>query len=198
MHFDPLSNCLFLCFKVRCLWSPCFGQWSTSFLRSFLWSFLFLSLPRIKQCLHPALNKNSTHHRDLFLHYSWAIGSFSILFLRASWGSALNCDLYLITPPPLKWLTEQKHPFEVCKHAERCNELGYKPLDDFLPSKTWLQISVCFWLERVCGHPLNKDFSQPVIGTFYHCHFQKMVGWVAFKFFFFMLKFKSFKCLLLS
>ena len=48
-------------------------------------------------------------------------------------------------------------------------------------------------------HPLNKDFSQAVIGTFYKYHFQKMVGWVAFKFFFFMLKFKLFKmCRLLS
>ena len=90
---------------------------------------------------------------------------------------------FVLTPPPLKWLTEQKHPFEVCKHAERYNEFGYKPLDDFIPSKTWMQISVCFWLEGVCGHPLNKDFSQFVIGTFYQCHFQKMAGWVAFNFF---------------
>ena len=52
--------------------SHCFGQWSTSFLRSFSWSFLFLSLARIKQCLPPALNKNSTHHRD-FLCYCWAV-----------------------------------------------------------------------------------------------------------------------------
>ena len=52
--------------------SHCFGPWSTSFRRSFLWSFLFLSLAKIKQCLPPALNKNSTHHRD-FLCYSWAV-----------------------------------------------------------------------------------------------------------------------------
>ena len=73
VHFDPLG--LFLCFKVRCFWSPvshCFRQWSTSFLLSFLWSFLFLSLARIKQCLLPAFNKNSTHHHD-FLRFSWAV-----------------------------------------------------------------------------------------------------------------------------
>ena len=49
-----------------------FGQWSTSFRRSFLWSFLLLSLTRIKQCLPPSFNKNSTHHR-VFLRYSWAV-----------------------------------------------------------------------------------------------------------------------------
>ena len=71
--------------------------------------------------------------------------------------------------------------------------LKFKPLDDIFPSKTWLQISVCLWLECVCVYPLNKDFSQAVIGFFYQCHFQKMVGWVTLKFFFFMLKFKSFR-----
>ena len=29
---------------------------------------------------------------------------------------------------------------------------------------------------------MNKDVSQAIIVTFYQCHFQKMVGWVAFKF----------------
>ena len=42
------------------------------FFEAFSWSFLFLSLKRIKQCLPPALNKNSTHHRD-FLCYCWAV-----------------------------------------------------------------------------------------------------------------------------
>ena len=51
----------------------------------------------------------------------------------------------------------------------------------------WLE---CVWVHP---HPLNKDFSQAVIGTFYQYHFQKIVGWVTFKFFFFMLKFKLFK-----
>ena len=123
MHFDPL--CLFLCFKVRCLWSPCFGPWSTSFLRRFLWSFLFLSLAKIKQCLPPAFNKNSCHHRD-FLRYSWEVlGHSQFCFCGPSWANALHCDLH---PPPLKWLTEQKNPFEVCKHAARYNEFGCKLL----------------------------------------------------------------------
>ena len=70
----------------------------------------------------------------------------------------------------------------------------FKPLDDFsLPKRDCK--SLCVWLECVCvhPHPLNKDFSQAVIGTFYQYHFQKIVGWVAFKFFFFILKFKLFK-----
>ena len=32
------------------------------------------------------------------------------------------------------------------------------------------------------GHPLNEDVSQAIIGTFYQCRFQKMVGWVALRF----------------
>ena len=46
----------------------------------------------------------------------------------------------------------------------------------------------------MCVHPLDKDVSQAIIGAFYQCHFQKMVGWVAFKVSLpFMLKFKSLK-----
>ena len=75
--------------------------------------------------------------------------------------------------------------------------LKFKPLDDFFPLPKRvanLRVSVtrvCVWV-----HMLNKDFFQAVIGTFYQsdrCHFQKMGGWVAFKFLFFKLKFKSFK-----
>ena len=56
------------------------------------------------------------------------------------------------------------------------------PFDEFFPSKTWLQISLCVAESvRVCVHPLNKDVSQAIIGTFYHCLFQNMFGWVAFK-----------------
>ena len=66
-------------------------------------------------------------------------------------------------------------------------------LMSFTPFKTWLQISLCVWLLCVCVHPLNKD-SQAIIGTFYQCHFQEMVGWVAFKVsLLLMLKFKSLK-----
>ena len=34
----------------------------------------------------------------------------------------------------------------------------------------------------VCVHPLNKDVSQAIIGTFFQCILQKMVGWVALRF----------------
>ena len=51
------------------------------------------------------------------------------------------------------------------------------------------RVSVC-----VCVHPLVNDVPFAIIGAFYQCHFQKMVGWVAFKVsLLFMLKFKSFK-----
>ena len=33
---------------------------------------------------------------------------------------------FALTPPPLKWLTEQKNPFEICKHAARYNKFGHK------------------------------------------------------------------------
>ena len=61
------------------------------------------------------------------------------------------------------------------------NLLKCKLVDDFsLPKRDC--ISECLWLECVCVHSLNKDFCQAVNGT--QCHFQKMVGWVAFKVFF--------------
>ena len=82
---------------------------------------------------------SSSRFPSLFLS---SLGSFSILFLQAKLGEC-TAMWFALTSPPLKWLTEQKNPFEVCKHAARYNEFGYKPLDDFLPSKTWLQISVC-------------------------------------------------------
>ena len=46
---------------------------------------------------------------------------------------------------------------------------------------------------KLCSAPPNKIFPvrQCISGTFYQCHFQKMVGWVAFKVsLLFMLKFK--------
>ena len=59
-----------------------------------------------------------------------------------------------------------------------------KALDDFFPFQNVIA-NLCVFVAGVCVcvHPLNKDFSQAVIGTSYQCHFQKMVGWVAFKFF---------------
>ena len=80
-HMFTCNWCIsihFVCFCVSrfaacdCPVSHCFGRWLTSFYQSFLWSFLFLPLARIKQCLPPALDTNSTHDHD-FLPYSWAV-----------------------------------------------------------------------------------------------------------------------------
>ena len=56
---------------------------------------------------------------SLFLN---SLGSFSILFLRDKLGEWW----FASTPPQLEWMTEQKNTFEVCKHAARYNEFGYK------------------------------------------------------------------------
>ena len=50
--------------------------------------------------------------------------------------------------------------------------LKFKPFDEFFPSKTCLQISVCVASVGVCVcvcvhvHPLNKDVSQAITGNF--------------------------------
>ena len=62
----------FVCFCVSRFAAcdrPVPGNYRLSFLRRFFWSFLFLSLARIKQCLPPALYKKFTHYRD-FLRYT--------------------------------------------------------------------------------------------------------------------------------
>ena len=68
---------------------------------------------------------SSSRFLSLFLR---SFGSFSILFLRAKLGECVVLWFASWTPPPLKWLTEQKNPFEVCKHAARYNEFGCKLL----------------------------------------------------------------------
>ena len=56
-------------------------------------------------------------------------------------------------------------------------------LMSFFPSKTWLQNSVCVATVCVmCVHPLYKDISQAIIGTFFQYILQNMVGWVALRF----------------
>ena len=101
--------------------SHCFGQWSTSFLRSFLWSFLFLSLAMSASCPQQKFH-SSLQFPSLLLS---SLGSFSILFLQAKLGKCVAL-WFALTPPPLKWLTEQKNQFEVYKHPARYNEFGYK------------------------------------------------------------------------
>ena len=51
---------------------------------------------------------SSSWFPSLFLS---SLESFSVLFLWAKLAELW----FALTPPPLKWLTEQKNPFEVCK-----------------------------------------------------------------------------------
>ena len=53
---------------------------------------------------------SSSWFPSLFLS---SLESFSVLFLWAKLGELW----FALTPPPLKWLMEQKNPFEVCKCA---------------------------------------------------------------------------------
>ena len=46
-----------------------------------------------------------------------------VLFLRAKLGERVAL-WFALTPPPVKWLTEQKNPLEVCKRAARYNKFG--------------------------------------------------------------------------
>ena len=48
-----------------------------------------------------------------------------------------------------------------------------------------VRVCVCMYVcvcVCVCAHPLNKDVSQAIIGTFFQCVLQKMVAWVALRF----------------
>ena len=82
-----------------------------AFLSTLFWSFLFLFFffSRIKQCLPPALDKKSTHHRD-FLRYSWAVQSHSrFCFCGPSWASALHCDLHKLRTHSNDWRNRKTH-----------------------------------------------------------------------------------------
>ena len=73
--------------------------------------------------------------------------------------------------------------------------LKFKPFDEFFSFQNVIAnlsvcVSVCVCV-CVCVHPLNKDVSQAIIGTFFQCILQKMVGWQVCHCF--MLKFKLFK-----
>ena len=71
---------------------PVSGNGRPVFFKYFFWSFLFLSLERIKQYVPPALYKNTTHHHN-FLRYPLAVYSHSqFCFCWPSWASALHCD----------------------------------------------------------------------------------------------------------
>ena len=108
------------CFKVRCfvivLFRPII-DW-LSLLRRFSWSFLFLSLARIKQRLPPSFDKTSTHHRD-----SFAILKQSRVILSQAGGARYN--VICINPAFTKMIdgTEKpKIPSKFAIRAARYNE----------------------------------------------------------------------------
>ena len=47
-------------------------------------------------------------------------------FVFVGQAGRVRCIVININSAPLKWLTEQKNPFEVCKRAARFNEFGYR------------------------------------------------------------------------
>ena len=66
--------------------------------------------------------------------------------------------------------------------------LKFEPFDEFFPfqnviANLSLSIAsvVCVFV-CVHVHPLNKDVSQAIIGNFFECILQKMVGWVTLRF----------------
>ena len=87
---------------------------------------------------------SSSRFPSLFLS---SLGSFSILFLLAKLGACVAL-WFALTPPPLKWLTEKKNPFEVCKHAAR--------MEGHSGQKCNL-IATCIPLDRI-RVPLDRTF----------------------------------------
>ena len=83
---------------------------------------IFLILLFLILCLPPALDKNSTHHRDFaILEQSRVILS----FVFAVQAGRARCIVICINPTHTQMIrTEQKNPFEVCKCAGRYNEFG--------------------------------------------------------------------------
>ena len=84
---------------------------------------------------------SSSRFRSLFLS---SLGSFSILFLRAKLGECVAL-WFALTPPPLKWLTEQKNQFVICKHAARYNEFGYKTFVARIAKVVWGRRLYCIF-----------------------------------------------------
>ena len=105
--------------------------------RRFFWSFLFLSLARIEQCLSPALAKS-----PIIITISFAILEQSRVILSivfAGQAERVCCIVICINSAPnlqIKWLTEQKNPFKVCKSAAQYNKFGYNFLPK-LPYQFW-------------------------------------------------------------
>ena len=93
-------------FKVHCfvivLFRAIIDQFSL--LCRFLWSFSFLSLERIKQRPPPSFDKQSTSPSRFPSLFLSSTESFS-----AKLGQRVTL-WFALTPPSLKWLTEQKNP----------------------------------------------------------------------------------------
>ena len=120
--FDPL--CFFLCSWFAACDRPVSGNDRLVFFEA------FYDLSYLVSCKNKAISAScpqqkfhsSSRFSSLFLS---SLGSFSILFLRAKLGECVGL-WFALTPPSLTWLTEQKNPLKVCKHAARYNEFGYK------------------------------------------------------------------------
>ena len=58
--------------------------------------------------------------------------------------------------------------------------LKFKPFEELFASQNVIaNLCACVASVCVCAHPWNKDVSKAIIGTFFQCLLQKMVGWVA-------------------
>ena len=58
--------------------------------------------------------------------------------------------------------------------------MSFSPPKSVIENLSLCVASVCVCV-CVCAHPLNKDVSQAIIGTFFQCVLQKMVAWVALR-----------------
>ena len=138
----PLSG-----FETHAIWQPVTqcarSRWSYGKIGDCEQSKLFMIFLILVSCKNKVMSASylqqkfmsSSRFLSLFLR---SFGSFSILFLRAKLGECVVLWFASWTPPPLKWLTEQKNPFEVCKHAARYNEFGCKLLVCLLKPSVFL------------------------------------------------------------
>ena len=92
--FDPF--CLFRVSRALLCDRPVSGNNRlVKFASQIFWSFLFLSLARIKQRLPPSFDKNSAHHRNLpWFFVSLFVGSLESFSANASWASKWHFDLH--------------------------------------------------------------------------------------------------------
>ena len=70
----------------------------------------------------PALDKNSTHHRDFFA----ILQQFRVIlnFVFAGQAGRVRRNVICINSTPTQMIDRTEKPLEVCKHAARYNEFG--------------------------------------------------------------------------